>query len=150
MYCLTSNRMGLSAGDLWKTYTMLTDIESAFRSLKSELGMRPIYHQLEHRIDGHIFISIIAYHVLHTIRYQLKLRDINNSWDGIRKIMAMQTRTTTTMNLKTGGVVKLRKTSRATPEQAMIYRKLGINVNPCGLSKTYMGTTVEPQSIVLP
>ena len=57
IYCLTSNRKDLSAEQLWHTYTMLTDIESAFRSLKSELGMRPIYHQLERRIDGHIFIT---------------------------------------------------------------------------------------------
>lgn len=138
IYCLSSNRSDLTAPQLWKTYTMLTEIESAFRSLKSELGMRPVYHQLERRIDGHIFISIIAYHILHTIRYQLKIHDINNSWEGIRKIMAMQLRTTTTMDLKIGGVVKLRKTSRATPEQAEIYRKLEINANPCGLVKTYL------------
>lgn len=137
IYCLSSNRSDLTATQLWHTYTMLTEIESAFRSLKSELGMRPVYHQLEHRIDGHIFISIIAYHILHTIRYQLKLHDINNSWDTIRKIMAIQLRTTTTMDLKIGGVVKLRKTSRATPEQAEIYRKLNIKANPCGLVKTY-------------
>ena len=142
IYCLSSNRSDLTATQLWSTYTMLTDIESAFRSLKSELGMRPVYHQLEHRIDGHIFISIIAYHILHTIRYQLKLYDINNSWDTIRKIMAIQLRTTTTMDLKIGGVVKLRKTSRPTPEQAEIYRKLGINANPCGLVKTYLNLSV--------
>lgn len=147
IYCLSSNRVDLTAGQLWNTYTMLTDIESAFRSLKSELGMRPVYHQLEHRIDGHVFISIIAYHILHTIRYQLKLHDINNSWAGIRKIMAMQTRTTTTMDIKTGGVVKLRKTSRATPEQAVIYKALGINANPCGLSKSYMNVPTQVSAI---
>lgn len=138
IYCLSSNRTELTASQLWETYTVLTDIEEAFRSLKSELGMRPIYHQLEHRIDGHIFISILAYHVLHTIRYQLKKHEINNSWDGIRKIMSMQTRTTTSMDLKDGGVVRLRKTSRATAEQAEIYRKLEIDANPCGLNKTYL------------
>jgi hypothetical protein len=137
VYCLSSNRSDLNEAQLWNTYTMLTDIESAFRSLKSELGMRPVYHQLEHRIDGHIFISIIAYHVLHTIRHQLKKHDISISWDTIRTIMAMQLRTTTSMDLKIGGVIKLRKTSRATAEQAEIYRKLNINANPCGLVKTY-------------
>jgi transposase len=138
IYCLTSNRTDLTATGLWETYTMLTEIEEAFRSLKSELGMRPVYHQLEQRIDGHIFISILAYHVLHTIRYQLKKHDINNSWDGIRNIMSIQMRTTTAMDLKGGGVMKLRKTSRATPEQAELYRKLEIDPNPCGLKKTYI------------
>ena len=137
IYCLSSNRVDLSAAQLWETYTMLTEIEAAFRSLKSELGMRPVYHQLEHRIDGHIFITLLAYHVLHTIRYVLKQHGINNSWDGIRNIMAMQFRTTTTMDLEKGGVVKVRKTSRATAEQAHIYRILGIDAHPCKLVKTY-------------
>lgn len=147
IYCLSSDRTDLSATQLWKTYTMLTDIEAAFRSLKSELGMRPVYHQLEHRIDGHIFISILAYHILHTIRYQLKEHGINNSWDGIREIMAIQIRSTTTLDLQKGGIVRVRKTSRATPEQAEIYRALGIKANPCGLTKTYFGLSTEKESI---
>lgn len=138
IYCLTSNRSELNARQLWETYTMLTEIEEAFKSLKSELGMRPVYHQLEHRIDGHIFISILAYHILHTIRYQLKKHGINNSWESIRNIMSLQMRTTTAMDLKNGGVIKLRKTSRATAEQAEIYRKLEIDANPCGLNKAYI------------
>lgn len=140
IYCLSSNRTDLGAEELWHTYTVLTEIESAFRSLKSELGMRPVYHQLEHRIDGHIFISILAYHIMHTIRYQLKQEGINNSWDCIREIMAMQIRSTTSLKLQNGRTLRVRKTSRATPEQALIYRKLGINANPCGLSKSYFGT----------
>ena len=45
---------------LWRTYTMLTDLESVFRSLKSELGMRPVYHHKEDRCDGHLFITVLA------------------------------------------------------------------------------------------
>lgn len=116
--------------------------------------MRPVYHQLEHRIDGHIFISILAYHIIHTIRYQLKQSDINNSWDGIRQLMAMQIRSTTTMDLKTGGVLHVRKTSRATPEQGLIYRTLKISSNPCGLVKSYFGlpkeNTVGDLKLVVP
>lgn len=141
IYCLTSNRIDLTAKALWETYTMLTEVEAAFCSLKSELGMRPVYHQLEHRIDGHIVITILAYHVLHTIRYQLKERDINNSWDRIRNIMAMQYRTTTTMDLKRGGIIRIRKTSRATAEQAHIYKILKLDTNPCKLVKTYSNVT---------
>jgi transposase len=143
IYCLSSNRVDLTAAQLWETYTVLTEIESVFRSLKSELGMRPVYHQLEHRIDGHIFISILAYHIIHTIRYQLKQSDINNSWDGIRQIMAIQIRSTTTMDLQNGGVLRVRKTSRVTPEQGLIYRTLKISSNPCGLAKTYFGVPKE-------
>lgn len=154
IYCLSSNRTDLNVEQLWKTYTMLTEVESAFRSLKSELGMRPVYHQKEDRIDGHIFISILAYHVMHAIRYQLKNAGINNSWDGIREIMAIQIRSTTTLDLQKGGIVRMRKTSRATPEQSEIYRALGINANPCGLVKKFFGVpeeeTEKRQEVVVP
>src|ERR1700728_2738780 len=46
---------------LWTRYVQLTQIESVFRSLKSELGIRPIYHQLEHRADAHVLIAFLAY-----------------------------------------------------------------------------------------
>jgi transposase len=138
IYCLTTNVKNLSAQSLWETYTTLTEIEAAFRSLKSELGMRPVYHQLENRIDGHIFISIIAYHLLHTIRYQLKKANICNNWNTIRDILALQIRSTTSLNLKNGGIVRVRKTSQATPEQSVIYKALGISSKPGKINKTYI------------
>jgi hypothetical protein len=66
----------LTAGDpsvLWTRYVPLTQIESAFRSLKSELGMRPIYHQLEHRADTHILIAFLAYCLQVTLKHRLLL-----------------------------------------------------------------------------
>ena len=58
---------------LWTRYVQLTQIEAAFRSLKSELGIRPIYHQLEHRVDAHIFIAFLAYCLQVTLRNQLRM-----------------------------------------------------------------------------
>ena len=60
VYSLRSNCLDWDAEAMWKTYAMLTDVESVFRSLKSELGLRPIYHHKERRADGHLFISVIA------------------------------------------------------------------------------------------
>ena len=51
---------------------MLTDVEDAFRCMKSELGLRPIYHQKETRCDAHIFITVLVYHFLHAIRFKLR------------------------------------------------------------------------------
>jgi transposase len=70
-YLLRSN---LTAGDpsvLWARYVLLTQIESVFRSLKSELGIRPIYHQLEHRADAHILIAFLAYCLQITLKHRL-------------------------------------------------------------------------------
>ena len=77
LYCLRSNHCEMNGERLWELYTMLSELEAAFCHLKSELGLRPVYHRVEGRVDAHLFISILAYHLLHTIRYQLKAVGIN-------------------------------------------------------------------------
>lgn len=138
IYCLKSNCKDLDAKTLWKTYTMLTDLEAAFRSLKTELGFRPVYHQKEERVDGHLFISILAYHLLHSIRYQLKQHDVHDSWDSLRKILNRQYRITSTMQLENGKAVTIRKTSQATGEQIKIYHALNITSLPGKIIKNYI------------
>ena len=61
VYCLRSNIPDWSEEQLWSTYIMLTDIEATFRSLKTELGLRPVYHQKEERVTGHLFITLLAF-----------------------------------------------------------------------------------------
>ncbi len=64
VYCLRSSETDWDEDALWRTYTTLTDVEAVFRSLKSELGLRPIYHHYHHkprRADGHLFLTVIAY-----------------------------------------------------------------------------------------
>ena len=64
VYCLRSNETDWSEATLWRTYTTLTDLEAVFRSLKSELGLRPIYHRKPLRAEGHLFITVIAYQLV--------------------------------------------------------------------------------------
>lgn len=142
IYCLKSNRKDLDAKTLWETYTMLTDLEAAFRSLKSELGFRPVYHQKEERVDGHLFISLLAYHLLHAIRYQLKAHGIHDSWDSLRKKLNRQHRVTTTINLEGGKTVHIRKTSQATGDVLKIYQALNINNQVLKTTKTYIQDVV--------
>lgn len=136
-YCLRTNQKELDEKAFWNTYTMLTELEAAFRSLKSELGFRPIYHQRENRIDAHLFISIIAYHLLHTIRYQLKEKGINASWQTLREVLDTQCRITTTMQLENKQAVQIRKTSSPDANQIEIYRALGIDTHPGKTQKAY-------------
>jgi hypothetical protein len=58
---LRSNETEWDAERFWRTYIMLTDLEAVFRSLKSELGLRPVFHHKESRVDGHLFITVLAY-----------------------------------------------------------------------------------------
>ena len=75
--------------------------------------MRPVYHRRTDRVDSHIFVTILAYHLLHTIRYQLKQKGINQSWKILRDVMSAQCRITSTMSLQDGRRVNIRKTSKA-------------------------------------
>jgi transposase len=70
-YLLRSNLTGEDPATLWTRYVQLTQIESVFRSLKSELGIRPIHHQLEHRADAHILVAFLAYCLQVTLKHRL-------------------------------------------------------------------------------
>ena len=121
---------------LWRTYTMLTDLESVFRSLKSELGLRPIHHQKENRVNGHIFITLLAYHRVHTIRTQLKAQGIHDSWQTLRAKMENQQRVTVILQRVDGKTIHLRNATRAEPHQKVIYDALGIAMQPGAMQKT--------------
>lgn len=138
VYCLRTNRDDLDAETFWQTYTMLTDLEAAFCSLKSELGFRPVYHQKEKRVDGHLFVSVIAYHLLHTIRYQLKMKGINASWDTLRELLSTQCRITSTLQLENGKTLQIRKSSSPDANQLSIYNALGLGLHPGKTEKIYV------------
>ena len=59
VYCLRSSETEWDEETLWRTYATLTDVEAVFRSLKSELGLRPIFHRKEARAEGHLFIAVL-------------------------------------------------------------------------------------------
>jgi hypothetical protein len=71
-YLLRSNLVGEDPAVLWELYLQLTQIEAAFKTLKSELGLRPIYHQLENRVEAHILVAFLAYALSVTLRQRLQ------------------------------------------------------------------------------
>jgi hypothetical protein len=72
-YLLRSNLIGEDPAVLWTRYVQLTQIEAVFRSLKSELGIRPVYHRLEHRVDAHILVAFLAYCLQVTLKNRLQM-----------------------------------------------------------------------------
>jgi len=138
VYCLRTDRKDLNEQQIWDIYTMLTDIEDAFRCMKSELGLRPIYHQKEPRCDGHIFITLLAYHLLHTIRFKLRKRGVRFCWTTIRKQLSTQARVSTTMKRKDGKIVHIRKSSKAEPAHQAIYHALNLPHQPGRTVKTIL------------
>jgi transposase len=136
VYCLRTNQKALEVQQIWDIYTMLTDIEDAFRCMKSELGLRPIYHQKEARCDGHIFITVIAYHLMHTIRFKLRHKGVKFCWMTIRRQLSTHVRATTTMKRKDNKVIKIRKSSKTEPAHEVIYDALGLSRRPGRTVKT--------------
>ncbi len=72
-YLLRTNLLAEDPAVVWDRYVQLTQIEAAFKCLKSDLGIRPIHHQLEHRVDAHILVAFLAYCLTVTLRYRLRL-----------------------------------------------------------------------------
>jgi transposase len=114
---------------------MLTDLEAVFRSLKSELGLRPIDHRTEARVDGHLFISVLAYQCVQLIRRRLRAQGITERWSSLRDLLAGQCRVTATFRRADGRTLHVRKTSRAEPAPLAIIQALGSDPSPGGIQK---------------
>jgi hypothetical protein len=71
-YLLRTNLCGHNPAELWQFYLQLTEVEAAFKNLKDDLQLRPLYHQLEHRIEAHIFVAFMAYCLHISLRARLK------------------------------------------------------------------------------
>lgn len=135
-YTLRTNVKDLSAESIWEIYVMLSEAESCYRCLKSEAGLRPNWHILEHRIDGHIFLSLLAYHLIVTIRKKLRDHEINDSWKTIREGLENHSIITTTLKTKEGSTIYLRQASEPNEYQKAIYRALGLTLKPIKTEKT--------------
>jgi transposase len=135
VYCLRSNELSWDEEKLWRTYTMLTDLESVFRSLKSELGLRPVFHSKDDRCDGHLFITVLAYQCVQVLRLSLKEARITASWASLRSTLSIQQRVTASLRRKDGRTLHLRKSTVAEPALASIYKALGIHAAPGGTRK---------------
>lgn len=130
VYCLRTTLVDQDNATLWRTYIMLTELESVFRSLKTDLGLRPVFHRNDRRVEGHLFISVLAYHFVHTLRLQLKAQGINDSWNTLRQTMATQRRVTVTMQRRDGRAVHVRKATRPKPRHQTLNTILKLDPNP--------------------
>ncbi len=126
---------------------MLTDLESVFRAIKTDLGLRPVscvlcpvFHQVERRAEGHLLISVLAYHFVHMLRTQLKSKGIDDSWATLRDTLTVQRRVTLTLTLtltrRDGRTVHVRKASRPEPRHQTINEILGHTPNPGGTHRS--------------
>jgi hypothetical protein len=135
VYCLRSSETAWDAARLWQSYTMLTDLEAVFRGLKSDLGLRPVFHHNERRTEGHLFITVLAYQLVQAIRRRLKERGQTMSWTGLREILSVQQRVTASFRQRDGRTLHVRKATAAEPALRKIYQDLAIDAAPGGVQR---------------
>ena len=134
-YMLRTSRLDLNEQEIWSLYTMLTNLEDAFRSLKSELNLRPVFHRKESRADAHIFIAVLAYHLLNVIQTELRKSNIHMQWRRLRDRLATQVRVTTAVTAKDGRRIYTRKTSQPEALHKTIYDALKLSHQPVKIKR---------------
>jgi len=107
-------------------YMTQVHVESSFRAMKGELGMRPVYHQNDDRSAAHLFITVLAYHILSAIERRLAKFGDTRQWQTIRDVLSTHSRVTVVMKDIDGYIYHHRASGKAEDVHQDIYKKLGI------------------------
>src|SRR5262249_41173230 len=114
-YLLRTDRRDLSDDEVWRLYILLTRVEAAFRAMSSPLMGRPIFHHLKDRVQTHIFLCVLAYHLLVAIEKRFLDRDMHTSWATLREQLSTHQIVTIVLPTSNGRVLRIRRSSA--PEQ---------------------------------
>lgn len=125
-YLLRSEREDLSADEAWRIYSLLTRAESAFRAMKSPLAERPIFHHLEHRAETHIFLCVLALHLLVAIEKTLRDQGVHTSWATIYQTLKTHQVSTIVLPADGGMTLKIRKGGTPEKPHRDLYDQLGV------------------------
>jgi transposase len=141
-YLLRTNLQAETAEQLWSKYMQLTEAEASFRALKSELSIRPLFHQLEPRVKAHVMVAFLGYALWVTLKHVLKRRlaivpapsesGVENvePMSPMRAIALLSTLQSADIVLPTtdGREIRLRRITEPTPEQKSLLRQLGVTL----------------------
>lgn len=137
-YFLRTNLKEIDPGKLWHLYGNLRTVEDAFRFMKSSLGMRPVYHQKDRRVDAHLWITILAYHLIQSCMYTLRKQGYMDRWETIRNKLSTRVRVTMQAKTEAGTTLHHRSTTKAEANQIKIYQILGISPQILKAKKTIL------------
>lgn len=137
-YLLKTDRTDLSAEEAWHIYSLLTRAENAFRAMKSPLAERPIFHQLKERVRAHIFLCVLAYHLLVAIEKTLHDQGVSTSWGKVKEILKTHQVVTTVLPTADGRVLKIRRATKPEPQHLELYTKLNVPPEPIKPKRTWL------------
>lgn len=137
-YFLRTSRKDMGPEEIWRTYITLTRIEAAFRDLKGTLDMRPVYHQKEMRVETHVFLAVLAYHLQVVIERTMKEAGDHTSWETLREELATHQVVTTLLPTAEGKTLAIRRGSVPDRRVGEIYRHLGVDPEPMAPIRTWL------------
>lgn len=127
-YMLRTNFTAESAADLWQKYMQLTEVEAAFRALKSELAIRLLFHQLEKRVKAHVLVAFLGYALLVTLKHLLKRRGCDCSpTQAIASLSAIHSADIVLPTVE-GREIRLRRITQPEAEQRSLLHPLHIEL----------------------
>lgn len=129
-YFIRTNLQTEDQETVWAIYNTIREIESAFRCLKTDLDLRPIYHKNDTSTLAHLHLGLLAYWLVNTIRYQLKTKGINSNWQEIIRIGNTQKIITTSGQNKFDEVISVRKCSEPSVQLKQLYGALNFKSQP--------------------
>ena len=139
-YVLKTDRQDLTGDEIWRTYMLLTRVEAAFRAMKSPLRERPIFHHLQDRTQTHIFLCVLAYHLLVAIEKRFLDCGIHTSWSTLRQQLSTHQVVTIVLPTAEGKILKIRKATTPEPVHKEIYATLQIPIEVMQPVKTWHET----------
>ena len=127
-YLLRTNLSAATASELWEKYMQLTEVEASFRALKSELSLRPLYHQREPRVKAHVMVAFLGYALWVTLKHLL--RRSSSEWSAQRALAELSTLQSADIILPTtdGREIRLRRITEPTTAQQKLLNHLGIEL----------------------
>jgi transposase len=127
-YLLRTNLTATTASELWAKYMQLTEVEAAFRALKSELSIRPLFHQLERRVKAHVMVGFLGYALWVTLKHLLRRKQ--SEWSATRALAELATLQSADIVLPTtdGREIRLRRITEPTAGQQRLLSQLGIDL----------------------
>ncbi len=127
-YLLRTNLQGETSEELWNKYIQLTEAEAAFRALKSELSIRPLFHQLEPRVKAHILVAFLGYALWVTLKHLLRRKNSNLSPAQALALFSTLESADIVLPTTDGREIRLRRIATPSPEQQQLLSQLGITL----------------------
>jgi transposase len=127
-YLLRTNLEGAAAEELWTKYIQLTEAEAAFRALKSELSIRPLFHQLEPRVKAHILVAFLGYSLWVTLKHLLRRKNSDCSPSQALALLATIQSADIVLPTTDGREIRLRRVAALTAEQQKLLTELNISL----------------------